>query len=324
MATLTLSRSPLSIASRERFRISRALSLALGLPICLCFFEPSSQGSPAIQQRVGAGVRPIVEVLRDVDGDGLDDVLEAGQYSAADQVDTDVDGWNDAEELARGSLSTAFCSQPNHNSNSIGANAYMRSGKLHVAIAAYIRSGSLENVHVDVGLYSAHMMIQLTPMSYGQHATITTVPTKNPGELLIVTDIIVPMAPLVRTGAMSIFSKMRVENTVCSAAVINLVMHGDIPTALITPAQMSPLAGELLGPGLLHRPLGGTAPASWSSGEVCFQRLESVGTHGAVVTQEVSSAGCISGWDGYCDGGNCASSVGTTVDLVDPAGLIGG
>ncbi|MBK8180952.1 MAG: hypothetical protein IPK67_19080 [Planctomycetes bacterium] len=49
-----------------------------------------------------------------------------------------------------------------------------------------------------------------------------------------------------------------------------------------------------------------------------------MGTHGAVVTQEVTSAACISGWDGHCDAASCGSSVGTTVDLVDPSALVGG
>jgi hypothetical protein len=102
-------------------------------------------------------------------------------------------------------------------------------------------------------------------------------------------------------------------------------MRGNTPMELIDPAQLAPSAFEQLGPGLLHRPLGGTQPPlSWSTGEICFQHIEAVGTHGAVVTQEVTSATCVSGWDGYCDGSSCVSSVGTTVDVVDPSALIGG
>jgi len=263
--------------------------------------------------------------LQDRDGDGLDDALEAGQCSAVDLVDSDGDGWNDAEELARGSLATVHDSQPEAQAQSIGAAAYMRGGRLHVALALYVQSGSLRGVDLDVGIRALDRMVPLAPAKYSPLAVLTSVPTRNPGELLLVLDIVVPNTPLLRSGAMSVYATMSLRDVVKAAAAVNLVMLGDTPAALIRPAQWSPAAQELLGPGLMHRPLGGTqAPIGWSSGEVCFQQLASVGAHGAVVTQEVTTASCMNGWDAYCDGGSCASSVGTTVDLVDPAALIGG
>ncbi|MEO6709193.1 MAG: hypothetical protein ABI054_01135 [Planctomycetota bacterium] len=263
--------------------------------------------------------------LHDRDGDGLDDALEAGQCSAPDLVDSDGDGWNDAEELARGSLATAHDSQPDAQAHSLGAAAYMRAGRLHVAWALYVRSGSLRGVDIAIGMRAFDRMVPIAPASYSHMATLTSVPTRNPGELLLVLDIVVANTPLLGTGTMSVYATSSLQGVVKAAAAVNLVMLGDTPAALITPAQWSPAAQELLGPGLMHRPLGGTPPPNgWSSGEVCFQQLAAVGTHGAVVTQEVTTASCVNGWDAYCDGGSCSSSVGTTVDLVDPSALIGG
>lgn len=201
----------------------------------------------------------------------------------------------------------------------------MRAGRLHTAFAVYLRSGSLTSVKLNLGIYACHTMFPLPPSTYMQRMVITTVPTHNPGELLLVADVVLPNAPLLRSGAMSIFGTLQIGDFLTSSASINLVLRDGIPTELIGPGQIAPYAEQQLGPGILYRPLGGTeAPASWSSGEICFQRMESVGTHGAVVTQEVTSSSCVGGWDGYCDGGNCASSVGSTVDLVDPSALIGG
>ena len=72
-------------------------------------------------------------------------------------------------------------------------------------------------------------------------------------------------------------------------------------------------------------PAGGSGdiPSTWSEGAVCFQRSTPVAVNGAVVTQEVVSAACMEGWEGYCPP-TCSASVGSTFSTVDPIGLIGG
>jgi hypothetical protein len=42
-----------------------------------------------------------------------------------------------------------------------------------------------------------------------------------------------------------------------------------------------------------------------------------------MITQEVVTAECQDGWDGYCPS-NCSSTVGNTYVTVDPVALIGG
>jgi hypothetical protein len=76
--------------------------------------------------------------------------------------------------------------------------------------------------------------------------------------------------------------------------------------------------------GLIYVPLGdGDGPLNWTPGAICYQQMQTVGTSGAVVTQEVVSADCVDGWDGSCPPG-CADTVGTTSTTVDPLLLIGG
>ncbi|MBK8181252.1 MAG: hypothetical protein IPK67_20710 [Planctomycetes bacterium] len=98
---------------------------------------------------------------------------------------------------------------------------------------------------------------------------------------------------------MSTFGQLKIGNEVL-ARTRGPDAEERIPTELSSPAEVSPAATEKLGPGLIYRPLGGHAGSGhWTPGEICFQQLSPVGTHGAVVTQEVTSAACISGWDGH-------------------------
>lgn len=302
--------------------------VAIGAPILLGLLVVNMVGAApqvTLQRRPTLSNATTPNFVIDADGDGLDDALEVGQHSAFDRVDTDGDGWNDAEELARGSLSTAYSSQPTPSLASLGARAYMRDGRLHAAFATYVQSGSLAGVKLQLGIYACHTMFPLPASSYSQRMVITSVPTHEAGQLLLVTDVVLPDAPLISTGAMSIYGTLQVGDFVHAAAAINLVMKDGTPTEVLHPNQVAPNGEELLGTGVLYRPLGGSqTPSQWSSGEICFQQMETVGSHGAVVTQEVTSASCVGGWDGYCDGANCSSSVGSTVDLIDPAALVGG
>ena len=301
---------------------------SLGAPILLGLLVATTVGAkPQAQLQARASFANAAKQswILDQDGDGLDNALEFGQHSALDRVDSDGDGWNDAEELARGTLATAACSQPTLSASSVGARSYMRGGKLHTAFAVYLRDSSFANVHLDIGIYANSRMAPLAPSSYVQRMSVITVPTHDAGALVTILDVVLPSAPLIANGKMSIWGTLKIGNEFVSATAINLVMRDGTPSELIQPSQMAPNAEQQLGPGLLYRPLGGTqTPIQWSSGEICFQRMQAVGSHGAVVTQEVTSATCVTGWDGYCDGASCTTSVGTTVDLVDPGALIGG
>jgi hypothetical protein len=67
----------------------------------------------------------------------------------------------------------------------------------------------------------------------------------------------------------------------------------------------------------------GDIPMSWIPGQVCYQKMQVVGAGGGIVTREVVEAECRDGWDAYCKT-DCASSVGSTYNTLDPAVLVGG
>ena len=48
-----------------------------------------------------------------------------------------------------------------------------------------------------------------------------------------------------------------------------------------------------------------------------------VGINGPRILHQIVEADCLEGWDSYCSG-ECAASVGTTYETVDPLALIGG
>ena len=263
--------------------------------------------------------------LSDLDGDGLSNTLEAGLSISPDHVDSDGDGWNDAEELARNSLAHVYGSVPGDMDVSVGMEACMIQSKLNVTAAVYLSTAPFSSAALEFGVYAGGRWMPLPVSTYAPSLSFTTVPAREPGHVLVVVNAVLPTFPLNRTGAMSVYAKLRVEGSLVAASAIDLVLRQLVPMQILPPSKVSPLAAQQLGTGLLYRPLGGAqVPSNWTAGEICFQRLESVGTHGAVVTQEVTSATCISGWDGYCDSGSCAASVGSTVDLVDPAALVGG
>ena len=63
--------------------------------------------------------------------------------------------------------------------------------------------------------------------------------------------------------------------------------------------------------------------SGWVSGAICYQRSEVVGINGPRILHQIVEADCLEGWDSYC-AGECAASVGTTYETVDPLALIGG
>ena len=80
------------------------------------------------------------------------------------------------------------------------------------------------------------------------------------------------------------------------------------------------------GQGTIYRPLtggGDDVPNGWAIDQICYQMSQAVAVNGAVVTHEVVSADCVSGWDGSCPP-TCGSSVGSTFNSIDPVILIGG
>jgi hypothetical protein len=153
----------------------------------------------------------------------------------------------------------------------------------------------------------------------------------NGNDLVHLFDIALEPAAILAYGQLTFFATVGLpgSSTVLSADTVRflnldgVVVHVSPPPRPITPGPQGGPA--LLGSIFIPLPTAGTGgiPASWSQGEVCFQRSMPVAVSGAFVTQEIVSAECISGWEGYCSPG-CASTVGQTYTTLDPVVLVGG
>jgi hypothetical protein len=277
--------------------------------------------------------------LPDTDGDGLVDELEAGIGSNPDLVDTDNDGWNDGEEFARRSSPVKAFLHPGPLSLTTAINAHVAHEMLFATAAIYAQDGTLDGKTLRLGVYVNGLVITIPPSSYASVAMIHTVPTQTPGELVFVVTLPVSKKALERAGSMSIFSTISVgSGPTVAADAVNLVYQGGVISQLVASNRNgsngslpggggggSGGSGGGSGPGILYKPLGGSnIPANWMPGQLCYQSLSTVGSVGPVVTQEVTSAGCQGGWDGFCDSSNCAASVGSTVEILDPGLLVGG
>jgi hypothetical protein len=127
------------------------------------------------------------------------------------------------------------------------------------------------------------------------------------------------------------------SGVVACAAAIRLASVNDVPVWCMPDPYFVPPSGDGGGTTLLPDPgnatSGGTIfvplmppddlPVTWTPGEICYQRATPVGYSGALVTQEVTRAECVSNWDAYC-APTCSQTVGSTYNEVDPLALLGG
>jgi hypothetical protein len=279
----------------------------------------------------GERVAPVVHAggdrMADTDGDGLVDELELVLGTSPDLVDTDGDGYSDTEELARDSSPTSAGSLPGPEEVGVGMAASFDGLFLHPVVAIYAQDGDLSTKPLKMGVLARGSIVHLPLSFFSTNSTWTEVPAAQAGAKLVVFDPSIHKSYLMRTGSLSFFATLSVNGKVVVADAVNLLWKGGVAVQYFQTAPQgsgSPNYTVGQGTGGLYTPLSGdSVPNDWTPGEVCAQALVVVGVSGPIVTQEVVSAGCQSGWDGYCDSG-CAATTGTTVDVLDPAALIGG
>lgn len=288
----------------------------------------------ALAAAFGGGRRLAADVApgNDADGDLLCDEQERVLGTSPTRFDSDYDGYSDLEELARGSSLILADDMP------------ASSGPVHVGMSAH---GGLDGqVHVVVGVYSSDLTLRDTSLELGYQVgrrmqplrndwvalnSTLQVTTSNDGlGLLSLLDLGIDPALIHALGQVSLYATGSVigSGAVQSAASVRLLsIDGVIVLQMLSPrlveAQSHPAPSTK---GTIYVPLpvgGGSLPSSWSAGEVCFQRASPVAVGGATITQEVVSADCLNGWDGYCPP-TCTASVGSTYTTVDPVALIGG
>ena len=273
----------------------------------------------------------------DPDGDGVPNRLESVLGTNRFQADTDLDGFSDLEELARRSSPLFPQSVPQSQRMRLGMSATGGDTRMHAVIAIYLPDGNLRNKAFAAGLLVGDRIVQLSENYLSSHGVLTLHPAQTPGAKIAVLDL--PISPrIVRYyGHLSLYATVRDDSSavVQAADSIHLIAFG--PTVVLQVANPMILGtGMLQGSGQqtggsgagnigsIYVPLPvGSDPAGWTPGQVCVQQTVLIGTSGALITQEVVTAECQDGWDGYCPS-NCTSTVGSIYTTVDPLVLIGG
>lgn len=315
--------SSLSASRRESFTFFAPLGLiaVCGAVLGLDLGRPSS-------------VRADVTQWPDMDGDGLVDRQERVFGTNTTSRDTDGDGYSDTEEFARGSSPIYAQLTPGAPVLHAGISARGEPDGLHALIAVYMPDSNFRNIDLQVGTLSGTRLIFLPRTMLELRGTIDFVGASLPGASIALVDFRFPRSWVDRVGHLTMFATVGHvgSGTVESVAVMELFNIGGV-VVLAAPDPTSIPIGQLAGGGnaassggTVYKPLtagGDDTPRGWTLEEVCFQESQPVGLSGSIVTNEVISAECRSGWDGSCPG-SCASSVGSTYTSIDPAALIGG
>jgi hypothetical protein len=271
----------------------------------------------------------------DPDHDFLCTVQERILGTSPTIADTDQDGYDDLEELARGSSPLSYHDVPTPREPvHLGLTAHGGDDGLHILVAVHSADMNLRDTILDFGVQSGRQMMTVPSTWLASRSTSQLTTDGNGTGLIQLIDVMLDPALVHAMGQLTFYATASIagSGTVSSAdAVRFLSIDGFVVLAMAPPRPIPhPPGQQVPGPGSIYVPLptggtggGGGAPSSWSAGEICFQRTSPVAVNGPVVTSEVVSAECMNGWEGYCPP-TCTASVGSTFATVDPVGLIGG
>jgi len=288
----------------------------------------------------------------DYDYDGLTDLVEGVLGSDPYHPDSDRDGFTDLEEFARGSHPGQAQSRPLPGSLGLSVSASGEADGPHLQVATYFTDGTLNNKNFNFGVVvdGTFRMLPDLVRQQGVRVELHDASTRR-GQVLIM-DIPIAEGFIHSAGQASFFATLNVDGSpvIDAADGVDLVSdHGIVHVVLPGPqarwqafqAQQNQGGGGNGGgnggtlngsssstsTGTVYRPIptggGDDLPSTFTPGEICFKASVEVGNQNGVSSREVVAADCITGWDSYCSG-DCAGSVGETVQTFDPLGLVGG
>jgi len=266
---------------------------------------------------------------RDMDGDGIVDRQERVLDTSLTAVDTDQDGFSDAEELARRS-SPLFPEMRPEGGLQLGMTARAEPDGLHALVAVYLPDHDIQAVTLRVGVMFGRRVIQL-PQDLLAYGNVNFVPAADPNAVVALIDFpfsetwidlarhVTLFVTAARVGSPIVHAAHTVEFSKMHDVVVLLVPDATMASTLRNLGNLTVRSGGVI------KPLtdDGSAPDGWEPGEVCHQTSQAVSVNGSVITSEVVSAECQSGWEGACPP-DCSSSVGTTYSTLDPVVLVGG
>jgi hypothetical protein len=308
-------------------------SLGLLPPLCLLVVAGSLLGVSLERQH---GLRADASRARDGDNDGLVDAQELVLGTSISNADTDHDGFSDLEELARQTSPLSAQLYPDNgedNSLGVGMSCYWLNGRIHTTIALYMPDQNLHDKTFRIGMLVGHHITMLPTDDLLARSRVETYPARDPNGMIMVVDF--PLNPSVvhAHGHVTIFATSGYTETgrVKAADAAQLIDVGGV--VVFCKVDHSPIAWwsnvsnghqHASSSNLIYIPLGeDDGPVNWTPGSICYQQMEVVGTSGAAITQEVTSASCVDGWDGSCPP-SCPDTVGSTSTTIDPLLLIGG
>lgn len=267
----------------------------------------------------------------DQDGDGLVFRQEVILETIPSEADSDLDGFGDAEELARKTSPVNALVYPQDDAIGLGITARGDRDGLHALVAVYVPDGNYQGLDVKIGILVGRRLEFLRPSLLLSRSHLEFVAGAAVNSTVALLDLRFPRSWVDAHGHLTMFATVSSAGTGTNeaAAVMDLFNLGGVIVLAMPDPSFVPiqgLGGPSQGCGTLFKPLtlvNDEPPAGWTMGEVCFQESQTVMISGAVAVHEVSFADCQGGWEGACPP-DCSSSVGTTFTTVDPMSLVGG
>ena len=233
-----------------------------------------------------------------------------------------------SEEMARGSDPKDDEDVPGPIETDVHLSGYSDSGIFHLVATVYAKGGLLAGHDFRLGFVYKGTTYFLPPAAYLPVTDVRALRGKTITDSIHVLDIRLPEFLILELGAISFFATAIPSGALgpSDADVMNLSVSQGVPFQVSTApgglTQGMPPVGSR--GGAFYTPLvpGSNLPQGTATGKICVQSTRVVGTGGAGIHMQVEKASCEDG-DGSCPA-SCATTVGTTISVLDPLTLIGG
>jgi hypothetical protein len=205
----------------------------------------------------------------DFDSDGLADAAEFVLKTSPDNPDTDFDGFDDLEEVARGSDPLDAVSTPSAVTLNVGMYAYTENGFLNLHTALYVEGANPNGLEFELGVVIGGERHVIAKRHYNHGTFGFFYPTANEDDMILVLEMPIPAEIVERFGNLSVYSLLtdRSPNGRESVvAVTNVVaIEGELNEVIPAPASVQS------GNGIAYRPLSGSGqPAATATpGQIC-------------------------------------------------------
>lgn len=290
-------------------------------------------GAPGDLAPVAAQATP----YPDADRDGLRDEYEAVIRTSTETTDSDRDGFSDADEFALKTNPSSPQSTPPAELPRMSLNMLARgtTGQVHVLVSVFYEYPSdIATTELTLGVLTNRRYLKLPSSYVVANSEFKLISSMN-GARIGFYEIAFPDSLVLDTEHVT-FLAMLCPQGVDDPILVHKLELREGPDDVIVvdyPVDMLP---DLTGPstgghsGTVYLPIpttngGGGAPPvppTWTSARLCLRSSETVGTTGALITQEVVDASCIDGFEGFCPP-TCEASVGETFTTIDPLTLAG-